>query len=129
MPTFNIPAQVRSSGVNRYGPFAVGASTLASFSAAFTMPVVAERTDTAARFDCMLEISITGSTTEFKPMVTCGGWTGSTNLGKNSTVVNPAPNMAATWQPGLVLSTASLARVTSITSIPMSIGASVTVTS
>lgn len=126
MPIFNIPAQTRSSGLNVYGPVDVGPSTFLSFGAAFSMPVLAERTSTAARFDCWLEVASAPST-EFEAVGTAGGWRGSTALVKNSTVVGPTPAMTVGWPDGFIVPAGSQAQLRTRTTIPMSIGATITV--
>jgi hypothetical protein len=55
----------------------------------FDMPNQTERTNSSQHMDFGIEVQIAPSTS-WKPYIQAG-WNGSTQLGKNSTVVNPAP--------------------------------------
>ena len=121
MATLNIPAQARSSGAFISPSVTVG--TWTSFELSLTIPNSTDRTNTNAFIDMKLEYQPTGSTT-FKALATAGGWRGSTQLGKNSTVVNPAPGFGAVWNPPL---SGGDARVTIISRTALTLGATVTV--
>ncbi len=60
---------------------------------AFDMPILAERLNSSQHMDFGIEVQDASPSTLWKPYVQAGWNGGSTDTGKNSTVINPPPQL------------------------------------
>lgn len=127
MAIFTIQPATRSTSVLLVFPVAGATIPTAAKTAEVTLllPVDAERASTSAHIDFGVELLISPSTT-WKPYVLAGWNGGSGLLGKNSTVLNPAPTvtLGGDFFAGYA---GQLARLRAKLTEPMTLGASIEV--